>query len=66
MDKQVLAQTETPSLPLLPDVHVIAIGGSILDRGGDALLPLMDEIVRCRRRQKIAGEHVGTIISATR
>ena len=53
MDKQVLAGTETPSLPLLPDVHVVAIGGSILDRGRDALLPLMDEIVRCRRRHKI-------------
>jgi molybdenum storage protein len=55
MDKQVLARTDAEDvLPILPDVNVVAIGGgSILDRGRDALVPLLDEIVRCRRKHKI-------------
>lgn len=55
MDKQVLARTDTESvLPILPDVNIVAIGGSsIMDRGRDALVPLLNEIVRCRRKHKI-------------
>lgn len=53
MDKQVLAGTETPTYPMLPDANVVAIGGSIIDRGRDALMPLLDEIVRCRRKHKL-------------
>jgi len=55
MDKEVLARTDTDDVfSILPDVNVIAIGGaSIMDRGRDALVPLLDEIVRCRRKHKI-------------
>jgi molybdenum storage protein len=46
MDKQVIAATETPVRAILPRLNVIQIGGmSIMDRGKDAVLPLLDEIV---------------------
>lgn len=46
MDKNVIARTEGPVFSILPDVHVVQIGGrSIMDRGRSALLPLLDEIV---------------------
>jgi molybdenum storage protein len=55
LDKRVMASTETEEeLAILPDVNVIALGGqSILDRGKEALFPLLDEIVHCRKRHKI-------------
>jgi molybdenum storage protein len=55
MDRKVLAATDSEQvIPILPDVHVVHIGGaSILDRGKDALVPLLDEVVRCRREYKI-------------
>ena len=55
MDKSLLASTEAEGvLRMLPDVNVVAIGGrSILDRGKAALVPLLDEVVRCRKRHKI-------------
>jgi molybdenum storage protein len=46
MDKQVIAATETPVRAILPRLNVIQIGGmSIMDRGSEAVLPLLDEIV---------------------
>ena len=46
VDKNVIARTESHVSAILPDVNVIQIGGrSIMDRGRDALLPLLDEIV---------------------
>lgn len=46
IDKNVVAETESPVTSILPDVSVIHIGGrSIMDRGRSALLPLLDEIV---------------------
>src|SRR6266567_790931 len=46
VDKTVLAHTESPVVPILPDVNVVQIGGrSIIDRGSSALKPLLDEIV---------------------
>lgn len=55
MDRRVLAANDTePVLPILPDVHVVHLGGaSILDRGKAALVPLLDEIVECRKTHKI-------------
>jgi molybdenum storage protein len=55
MNRRVLAATDTQQvIPILPDVHVVHIGGaSILDRGRDAILPLLDEVVRCRKTHKI-------------
>lgn len=46
VDKTLIARTESPVSPILPDVNVIQIGGrSIIDRGRSALLPLLEEIV---------------------
>ena len=46
IDRQLIAGTEAPVTPILPDVNVIHIGGrSIMDRGRAALGPLLDEIV---------------------
>jgi molybdenum storage protein len=55
LDKGVIASTESDEeLQILPDVNVIALGGqSILDRGKEALFPLLDEIVHCRKKHKI-------------
>jgi len=55
MDREVLTSTDAGQVrPILPDVNVLAIGGrSILDRGRDAILPLLDEIVHCRQKHKI-------------
>jgi molybdenum storage protein len=55
MDRMVLAAADAQQvIPILPDVHVVHIGGaSIFDRGRDAILPLLDEIVRCRKSHQI-------------
>ena len=55
MDRKVLAATDTQEvLAILPDVHVVHIGGaSILDRGRDAIVPLLDEVVHCRKKYKM-------------
>ncbi len=50
MDKALLASTETEQVfRPLPDLNVIKLGGqSILDRGRQVVLPLLDEIVAAR------------------
>jgi len=55
MDRRILAAADSQHvIPILPDVHVVHIGGaSILDRGCNAILPLLDEIVHCRKIYKI-------------
>lgn len=46
IDKRVIAGTEAPVRPILPQLNVLQIGGmSIMDRGSSAVLPLLDEIV---------------------
>lgn len=46
MDKSVIARTEAPITRILPNLNVIQIGGSIIDKGHSAVLPLLDEIAR--------------------
>jgi molybdenum storage protein len=55
MDRRVLAEADSQEvIPILPDVHVVHIGGaSIMDRGKGAIVPLLDEVVRCRQDYKI-------------
>jgi len=55
MDRRVLAASDMePVLPILPNTHVVHIGGSsILDRGKNAIIPLLDEVVRCRANYKL-------------
>jgi molybdenum storage protein len=45
LDKQVMASTETPVVRMLPDCHVIKVGGrSILDGGRATTYPLVEAI----------------------
>jgi molybdenum storage protein len=49
VDKHVISSTEAPVRAILPKLNVLQIGGvSIMDRGGSAVLPLLDEIVANR------------------
>jgi molybdenum storage protein len=55
MDKSLLANTDTGAVHrLMPDLIVVKIGGqSIIDRGGEAVLPILDELVEARKSHKI-------------
>ena len=55
LDKRLIAETYlSHEVPILPDAHLIHLGGlSILDRGRDALLPLVQEIIALRPAHKI-------------
>ncbi|RMH22678.1 MAG: uridine kinase [Acidobacteria bacterium] len=61
-DRQLLAQTAGPVQQLLPDANVVKIGGqSVIDRGGKALLPLVEEIAgNLAQHQMILGTGAGT------
>lgn len=54
-DKALIRSTYTDrEVPVLPDAHLVQIGGaSIMDRGRAALAPLVEEIVTARRRHPI-------------
>jgi molybdenum storage protein len=63
VDKNVMRSTASKhELDILPYVNIIGIGGhSIMDRGRKAILPLMDEVVRNKKRHKmILGVSGGT------
>jgi molybdenum storage protein len=51
MDKSLLAQTDTgPIYRPMPDLTVVKVGGqSIIDRGREVLLPVLDELVEARQ-----------------
>jgi molybdenum storage protein len=54
LDKQVQQSTEVPVFRMLPDTHVVKIGGrSILDEGRDATFPVVDALVTCLGRHKL-------------
>lgn len=54
VDKQVIASTEAPQIRILPWANVIKIGGrSIIDRGREALYPLIDEIAANLSKHKL-------------
>ncbi len=45
LDKDVMASTDKPVMRMLPDAHVMKIGGrSIMDRGSEALLPVVKAV----------------------
>jgi len=54
MDKALLDSTETETVfRALPDLNVIKLGGqSIIDRGSQVVLPLLDEIVTARKEKE--------------
>ena len=55
MDKRVMAATDTQQVTrILRDLNIVSLGGlSILDRGKDAIVPLLNEIVWCRAKHDI-------------
>jgi molybdenum storage protein len=55
VSKALLARTEaTEYFRMHPDVNVLKIGGqSIMDRGGQALFPILEELIRLKERHKI-------------
>lgn len=54
-DPELMAATgSTPDTPILPDVSVIKVGGqSFIDRGREAVYPLVEEILEARREHKL-------------
>ena len=57
-----VASDGAPDFAILPDANVVKIGGqSVIDRGGAAVLPLVDEIVAARaEHQLMIGTGAGT------
>jgi len=57
-DRTVLSKTDSDKdLQIFPDVSMVSIGGqSIFDRGKDAILPLVDEIVAIKRESAARGK----------
>ncbi len=55
VDRELIRSTLSErELPILPDVHMIKIGGlSIFDRGKKALFPLVEEIIEAKRDHKM-------------
>jgi molybdenum storage protein len=54
LDKQVMAATETPVVRMLPDCHVIKVGGgSILDGGRESTYPLVAAIGEALAEQRL-------------
>ena len=59
VDKAVIAGTEAPVRAILPHLNVIQIGGmSIMDRGHDAVLPLLQEIVANQESHTLSLIHI--------
>jgi molybdenum storage protein len=54
-DKGVISQTDSDrDLQIFPDVSLVSIGGqSIFDRGKEAILPLVDEIVELKKDKSL-------------
>jgi molybdenum storage protein len=54
LDKDVQRSTEAPVFRMLPDTHVIKIGGrSIIDEGREATYPVVEAIARCLETKKL-------------
>src|SRR5437016_3848306 len=55
VSKKLLAQTDAETVKtMVPDVNLIAVGGrSIMDRGAEAILPLVDTIASLKGKHKM-------------
>ncbi|HLT63825.1 MAG TPA: uridine kinase [Pseudohongiella sp.] len=54
LDKNVMAKTETPVVRMLPNVHVVKIGGrSILEAGAEVVLPLVQAVADALQQHKL-------------
>lgn len=53
-DKALLQRTGGDVIRILPQVNVIKVGGqSLMDRGREAVLPLLDELAACAKRHQL-------------
>ncbi|HEX8746600.1 MAG TPA: hypothetical protein VF717_05315 [Pyrinomonadaceae bacterium] len=54
LDKDLQKATESPVYRMLPDAHVVKIGGrSILDAGRDIVYPVVDALAHCLKTKKL-------------
>ena len=54
LDKEVMASTEAPVVRMLPNVHVVKIGGrSIIDAGKEATYPVVDVLGRLLESERL-------------
>src|SRR5579871_1618148 len=54
VDAAVARSTEGPVVRMLPDVHVVKLGGlSVIDRGRELLLPLVETIGRLLQQHRL-------------
>ena len=54
MDKDVQKKTETPVFRMLPDAHVVKIGGrSIIDSGREVVYPVVEALSHCLESKKL-------------
>jgi len=54
LDKQVMSSTETPVVRMLPDCHVVKVGGrSIMDGGKATVYPLVAALAAALKRHKL-------------
>ena len=54
LDRDVERATETPVFPMLPDAHVVKVGGrSIIDAGRAVVYPLVDALAHCLETKKL-------------
>src|SRR4051812_13993035 len=54
LDKEVQRSTETPVFRMLPDAHVLKIGGrSVLDAGREIVYPVVEALVECLATKRL-------------
>src|SRR5260370_5061416 len=54
LDKDVQRSTETPVFKMLPEAHVIKIGGrSVMDAGRAVVFPVVEELASCLKTRKL-------------
>ena len=54
LDKQVMAKTESPVVRMLPNAHIIKIGGrSIIDQGKSLTYPVVDVLAQLLKTEKL-------------
>lgn len=54
LDKQVMASTESPVVRMLPNVHIIKIGGrSVIDRGRSVTYPVVDVLAELLKSERL-------------
>src|SRR5688500_19417423 len=54
LDKQVMASTESPVVRMLPNVHIVKIGGrSIIDEGKATTYPVVEVLAKLLETEKL-------------